>query len=124
MNEGETIKEAALRETKEEIGVELKNLAKVAELSFYFPHNPSWDQLTHVYCAEGWENEPIETEEMRPQWFSVLDLPFEHMWSDDPFWLPHIVKGKFLKAVFRFGPNDVIIEKKVEVMTNSIIFED
>ncbi len=38
-DQNETIEEVARRETKEEIFVDMQNLNKVAELSFYFPHN-------------------------------------------------------------------------------------
>ena len=41
----ETIEDAAKREAKEEIDVFVKELNKVAELLFYFPHNPVWDQI-------------------------------------------------------------------------------
>ena len=53
VNQGiESITEATIREAKEEILVDVKNLYKVAELEFYFPNNPSFNQLVHVYCTE------------------------------------------------------------------------
>ena len=66
----ETIEDAAKRETKEEIDISPKDLQKVAELSFYFPHNNTWNQLVHVYFSESWVGEISESEEMRPKWFS------------------------------------------------------
>ena len=115
VEENETIKEAAIRETKEEIGVDLKDIKKVAELSFFFPHNSSWDQLVHVYFSENWDNEPIETEEMNPRWFSSTKIPFKEMWPDDIHWLPKVIEGKPLKAMFEFGENDVVLKKSVRV---------
>ena len=50
----ETIEEAAIRESKEEIGVDIKQLSKVAILDFYFSHNPSWNQKARVYLCEDW----------------------------------------------------------------------
>ncbi len=112
----ETIEEAAKRETKEEVGVDIKNLNKVAELAFYFPNNPLWDNLAHVYFSENWRGNPIETEEMNPKWFAVSEMPFSNMWPDDEFWVPEVIKGNLLKAIFRFGEGDVILDKKIDVI--------
>lgn len=112
----ETIEEAAIRETKEEIGVEIKKMDKIAELSFYFPHNQLWNQLVHVYFSDEWKGEPIESEEMNPKWFSANGLPFTDMWPDDEFWVPHVLKGNLLKGMFKFAEGDVISDKKIEIV--------
>ncbi len=112
----ETIEEAAKRETKEEINVSVKELNKIAELSFYFPHNPIWNQMVHVYFSEKWDGEPKESEEMSPKWFSINEIPFKNMWPDDIFWLPEVIKGNALKAVFTFGEKDLILDKKVDIV--------
>ncbi len=111
----ETIEEAARRETKEEIDVLVKELKKVAELSFYFPHNPAWNQLAHVYLTEKWTGEPKESEEMNPKWFLKDEIPFEKMWPDDIFWLLEVIKGNSLKAFFKFGENDFIEDKEINL---------
>lgn len=111
-----TIQDAAKREAEEEIGVFADELKKIAEMSFYFPHNPAWDQLVHVYFSESWVGEPRESEEMSPKWFSVKEIPFKKMWPDDEFWLPEVLNGNLLKATFKFGENDVILEKEVNVV--------
>ena len=114
--QNETIEEAARREVKEEILVDVNDLNKVAELSFYFPHNPAWDQMVHVYLSENWEGEPKESDEMKPEWFSANELLFQDMWPDDIFWLPKVVKGNLIKAMFKFGEKDVVLDKKVEIV--------
>lgn len=115
-SEHETIEEAARRETREEISIEVGDLEKTAELSFYFPHNTAWDQMVHVYFTEVWSGEPSESEEMNPQWFSVDGLPFHDMWPDDPFWLPEVITGNKIKARFIFGEGDRILDKEVHVV--------
>ena len=117
VEEGETIEYAAKRESAEEIGVDVKNLKKVGELSFYFAMNHDWDQLVHVYICENWEGEPTESEEMKPEWFSIKDLPFSNMWPDDIFWLPELLKGNKARAGFTFGDGDLILEKNVTIIT-------
>jgi len=111
-----TIEETAKREAQEEIGVCVKNLNKVAEISFSFPHNPVWDQIVHVYLTETWDCEPMESEEMKPEWFLPSELPFKDMWEDDPYWLPEVLKGNLLKAVFEFGERDVVKKQKVDIV--------
>jgi len=111
-----TVEETAKREAQEEIGVCVKNLNKVAELTFFFPHNRDWDQIVHVYLTETWDSEPMESEEMKPKWFLPSELPFENMWADDPYWLPEVLKGNLLKAVFEFGKKDVVKKKKIDIV--------
>ena len=114
--ENETLEDAAKRETKEEIDVIVKELNKVAELSFYFPHNSAWDQMVHVYFSENWDGEPKESEEMNPKWFLKNELPFQDMWSDGIFWLPEVIQGNLLKAMFQFGEKDVVLDKEVNIV--------
>lgn len=116
LEKGESIEDALKREAKEEIGVDVKQINKVAELSFYFPHNPSWDQKVHTYFTEEWDGEPTESEEMKPDWFDPAVLPFVSMWPDDPFWLPEVLAGKLLQAKFIFGEGDVILEQEINVV--------
>jgi len=114
LNDGETIKQAAIRETKEEIGVAVKQMEKVAVLDFYFPSNLEWNQRVTVFIAKKWGKEPLETEEMAPKWFKINKLPFESMWPDDIHWLPQVLRGKKLKAEFLFGENDTLLDYKVD----------
>ena len=117
VNDGkETIEDVAKREAEEEISVRVKELNKIAELSFHFPHNPDWDQLVHVYFTENWDGEPAESEEMDPKWFFPKEIPFEKMWSGDIFWIPEVIKGNLVKAMFEFGENDVVLDKKINIV--------
>jgi 8-oxo-dGTP pyrophosphatase MutT (NUDIX family) len=118
----ETIEEGALRETKEEINVEAKNLTKVAELTFTFPHNPAWSQMVHVYTSEIWLGEPEESEEMKPKWYKQSEIPFKEMWPDDPFWLPFVLDGKLVKGSFSFADGDKILKKEVKVVNSFIVY--
>lgn len=102
----ETIVDAAIRETEEEIKVTPKQLKKVATLNFYFPKLDrfrNWDQQVIVFFVEEWEGEPTETEEMAPKWFLQSHLPFSEMWPDDIHWLPKVLQGNIIEAEFRFN---------------------
>jgi 8-oxo-dGTP pyrophosphatase MutT (NUDIX family) len=120
--QGESIECAAIREAAEEIGVMISNidghkaLNKVAELEFLFAHNAEWNQLVHVYLCEQWRGDPVESEEMRPEWFDYEDIPFKEMWPDDPLWLPKVIAGDRLRASFTFGEGDVILKQNIEII--------
>jgi len=114
---GESIEEALLREAKEEIDIESGPMSKVAELAFTFANKPEWNQMVHVFTATEWKGEPAESEEMRPQWYKVSDIPFKDMWPDDIFWLPKVLEGELVRAAFTFGEKDVILDQKVETVS-------
>lgn len=114
---GETIKDAVVRETQEEIGVTVSDMSKVAELTFTFPHKPEWDQLVHVFFADEYAGTPTESEEMKPAWFAVVDIPYDDMWPDDRLWLPHVLEGKYVRAAFSFAEGDVIVSQEVNIVT-------
>jgi 8-oxo-dGTP diphosphatase / 2-hydroxy-dATP diphosphatase len=113
VEEGETIEDAVKREAQEEIGVLVGSIEKCAELTFVFPHQPSFDQLVHVYLTDEWLGEPEESDEMNPSWFTADAIPYTDMWPDDIFWLPQVLKGESVKGRFVFGEGDVIKEQEV-----------
>lgn len=102
------ILDTAIRETKEEIGIDVKEIDKVAVFNFRYPYNKDWDQNVHVFLVRGWEGEPSESDEMFPKWFKKNEIPFDKMWDDDKYWLPHILEGKKLKADFIFREGDKV----------------
>lgn len=112
------LKETAIRETEEEIGVKIKELEKVAILNFYFPYQKEWNQEVHVFLVKDWTGEPKESEEMLPQWFKLEEIPYQQMWNDDQFWLPHILAGQKIKADFIFKEGEIVSEHKIEVVKN------
>lgn len=113
LDPGESIEDAARRETKEEIGVLVGELRQVAQLEFRYAPRPDWDQLVHVFFADMWEGEPTESEEVRPGWFRVADIPFHSMWPDDSIWMPEVLSGNLVRGRFMFGEGEVIFEHEL-----------
>jgi 8-oxo-dGTP diphosphatase len=88
---GETYEQAAIRECQEEIGVTPKHIKLQGELHFF--DLPDVEHYCHIYVAYDWEGEPVETEEMRPQWFNEQDIPYDQMWPDDEYWMPKFLNN-------------------------------
>ncbi|HEY4161171.1 MAG TPA: 8-oxo-dGTP diphosphatase [Candidatus Saccharimonadales bacterium] len=93
---GETYERAAIRECEEEVGVTPRKLQKTGELHFF--DLPDVEHYCHIYTATEWDGDPHETEEMRPQWFKLTDIPYDQMWPDDKDWLPLLLAGKRFKG--------------------------
>lgn len=116
--EGETLEESIVRELDAELGItiEAKDLQPFGTITFLWAEKPNWDQICHVYIIEKWKGEPQESEEMSPAgWFSPQELPFEDMWEDDVFWLPHVLMGKNIEATFHFDGDNKMSGHKVVV---------
>lgn len=92
LESGERFVDAAVRECQEEIGVTPTNLQHVGHLDFFETNDPSFHHDCHIFTTRTWQGEPVETEEMRPQWFALSDIPYENMWADDILWLPLLLK--------------------------------
>jgi 8-oxo-dGTP diphosphatase/2-hydroxy-dATP diphosphatase len=108
----ETIEAAAKRELQEEAGIETKCLDKIGIIDFEFKGNPEILQV-HIFKSDSFSGEPTESEEMKPQWFNIDEIPFKEMWPDDIYWLPLLLAGKKFKGKFLFGENDVILEQEL-----------
>lgn len=101
---GESIIQAAVRETAEETGICVKpeHLIETGKLYFEFPYKPEWTQEVFVYRAMEWKGIAQETSEMIPEWFRVEEVPYEGMWEDGRYWLPPILHGDSVAIKFTF----------------------
>ena len=114
LEKGESIEDAARRETFEEIGITVHQLNTCAELTFFTPHKPEWNQVVHVFLANSWEGDPQESEEMRPKWFSIADIPYKSMWPDDAIWMPRVLQGQFVTGTFTFAEDGSISSHNIK----------
>ena len=108
-NPDEDIVETAIRESREEIGVTPIGPAKVAVFKYHFPHD-NFGMQVWIFTATEWLGNPSESEEMKPQWFKLNDIPYDQMWSDDKVWIPKVLEGKVLTGSFMFDQEGNIMD--------------
>lgn len=116
--EEESVEDAARRELYEEAGLTATHLEKRAVLKFTIETEPELLEV-HVFSVFGFEGEPAETEEMRPQWFSKTHIPYHAMWADDIHWLPLFLEGKCFTGSFHFLDNDTLISHTLKLVTEA-----
>ncbi len=116
VDENETIEEAAKRELSEEAGITVEDVEKMGVIDFEFQGNPEVLEV-HIFRAQEFEGVPTESEEMKPQWFFIDEIPFAHMWKDDVFWFPYFLKGKKCTGRFLFDEKENIIEQELNEVT-------
>ena len=118
LEEGETIEEAAVRELREESGMiaSLESLILVGEFCFTFPHKPDDNMDVTAYVVPGKTKKRLqESDEMRPRYFLVKDIPYDKMWLDDKFWLPQALEMTgMIRGDFEFGEDGELDEWSIQ----------
>lgn len=112
----ETIEEAVHRELEEEAAVRVNKITAAGIINFGFDDVPNEVLEVHIYRGEGIEGEPYETDEMRPEWFSIKSIPYEGMWPDDKFWIPIFLEGKQFEGEFNFDKDRNITKHVLTVV--------
>lgn len=103
---GESAIEAAIRETREELGVVAHNPSLRGELHFQFLDGYSLH--CSVFVSDDCSGEAIETDEAIPLWTPLHAIPYQEMWADDQHWLPGTIEGKNFRAWFTFDGEQML----------------
>lgn len=105
---GETPRECAVRETQEEVGLEVHDLEKAGELTFLLDGDTH--SVCHVFRTRSFTGEPTASDEAHPEWVPVEDVPYDRMWDDDYLWLPGVLEGQTVVGEFRFEGGEPLDE--------------
>ncbi len=105
----ETPEECAIREANEEMNAGVKNLKMLGRIKFYDVKGEDW--LVYVFRAN-LDGMPTESEESKPRWFPLNQLPYEDMWEDDRYWLSLVINNINFSAKFWFDGETM---KKFEI---------
>lgn len=110
----ETIEAAARREVFEEASIAVRDMEKMGVIHFGWASKPNHELEVHIFRTSKFDGEPTESEEMKPGWFHVDDIPYHAMWKDDPYWLPMLLAGKKFDGQFTFDDNDQIMNYQLK----------
>lgn len=108
---GESAVDAAVREVREETGLEVaaRDLVPIAEIAYPFVDRPQWSQFSWAFTATRFSGELRASDELEPQWFAVDALPLGRMWADAALWLPRALAGEYVAATLTFGVGDAVV---------------
>jgi len=112
---GETLFEAARREMIEESGLIAEEMEERGSIDFHFMDTGKLLEV-HMFEVLKYSGEIMETEEMKPQWFNLEEIPFHSMWADDPYWIPLFLKKKKFKGRIIFANTDKILNQEIEIL--------
>ena len=109
IEKGETPKDAAIREIKEETGLTVKELNYVGVVKFI---NDDYDELMHLFTVDSFEGELIECNEGELKWIPIKEIYDYPMWEGDKAFLPLLVNNsEFFKLKLTYqGKKLVSIE--------------
>lgn len=103
---GESPMQAAVRETREEVGLVITNLKELALLQFSFASGYML-QVT-VFITRAYSGQLTETDEARPFWVHRDAVPYGRMWADDALWLPRVLAGEYVCGQFVFDDDEML----------------
>ncbi|MBQ8425744.1 MAG: 8-oxo-dGTP diphosphatase [Clostridia bacterium] len=117
--ENETIYEAMVRETEEEIGVKPLNAINVGIIDFdMFLKGENVIEKMFIYIANDYSGEIIESEEMKPEWFDLDKIPYDNMFADDIIWLPEVLKGNKIQGQCVFDKDFNMLSHTIKPVDN------
>ena len=106
----ETSEEAAIRETKEETGLNVTDLERRGVLHFQF--TDGLRMIGYVYFTTSFSGKLLEkTDETIPFWQDIGTIDWSAMWGDDRIWLPEAIKGRIFTGFFIFDGKTMLDSK-------------
>jgi 8-oxo-dGTP diphosphatase len=116
LNNGESPRQAAIREVQEELQVTPVGVEYCGELAFQFVDGLSIH--VEVFRASDCEGEPQETDEAKPLWTPVDKIPFAQMWADDRHWIPLMLARQKFSGRFLFD-GDAMLWHEIRIKEHS-----
>lgn len=98
---GETPKEGAVRELKEEWEIDAKSISP-AGVVYFLTEGSDTAIFSYIFLVDEWKGDPKPTDELTAEWFDIKDIPYGQMWPTDKEWLPRVLNGEQIDAEFHF----------------------
>ncbi|NUM25202.1 MAG: 8-oxo-dGTP diphosphatase [Candidatus Buchananbacteria bacterium] len=107
---GESAEASAIREIKEEVGIDVMSIKNLGFIEFVWPAEKSeYNTRCFIFLATDFSGEAKESDECRPGWFRFDAIPYDQMWDDDKHWYPEALAGKMFKKRFFFSPDERVV---------------
>ena len=115
VEQNETVEQAMVRETQEEIGITPKDYYQIGTLLFdEYVKNERATVKVNVFIAKDFDGILVETEEMKPCWFNINNIPFDKMLPDDKYWYPYLLNSQKFEGNFVFDKNFNVVSHFVK----------
>lgn len=99
---GESPKENARREVREETGLRVRGLLYHGVINFFMGGGRKLDIRVHLFSTRQFQGKMTSTDEGEVRWFDVAEIPFSEMWDDDQYWLHLMLTGSMFNAKFYY----------------------
>lgn len=109
---GETPRNAAIRETREETGIIPQEPQPAGLLHFVFLDGLSIHCT--VFQTNSFAGDLQETDEAVPFWRNEAEIPFHEMWEDDALWFPYLLKSIPFSGFFLFD-GEKMLDNQVQM---------
>jgi 8-oxo-dGTP diphosphatase len=101
LEQGESPEECAIREIKEESGLEVKSLKMKGIITFpMFDGNDDW--YVFFFISDQYEGNLINSPEGHLQWIPNEKLIDINLWEGDKIFIPWLFQDKFFSAKFNY----------------------
>lgn len=97
---GETMRDCAIREFREEVGLIPQNPHHLGSLRYQFLQG--FKLQIEVFYAQNYHGDLCTSDEAEPFWQQINAIPFDQMWSDTQHWMPLALEQKTFQGSFVF----------------------
>ena len=104
---GETINQAAIREIKEETGLDAHSLSCSGEVTFI---NDDYEEIMYVYEITDFSGDIIECNEGLLKWIPIKDMYDYPMWEGDKAFLPLLMNHGHYFRMKVYYSKDIFIK--------------
>jgi ADP-ribose pyrophosphatase YjhB (NUDIX family) len=98
LDSGETLEECLIRETREELEVELDSASLELAAVINFCVADEIDFRVYVYRAKILSGDIHETDDMIPAWYPLNEETFARTYEADRHWVPKVARGEKFNA--------------------------
>lgn len=114
---GETPEQGMIRETREEVGITPKKYKEMGTVEFVeWYKGEEQNVIFYLYVATEYEGKLKESDELKPYWFDLDNIPYDKMFEDDSYWMPIVLEGNKIQAFFEYDKEWKMVRHEVKIV--------